>query len=88
MTFPPPLLLLLSLLLLLLHQTAAGHAPNSAPADMPVDFCSDGKGTLTRTTGECMCKQEGKEGCKGAGCECQYGMCWCHYKSKKDCACL
>ncbi|GMI30590.1 hypothetical protein TeGR_g2132 [Tetraparma gracilis] len=82
----PPLLLLL-FLFSLLALASAGYAPPKAPSDMPPDFCTDGKGSLTKTTGECMCKTEGVEGCKGSDCQCQYGLCWCHYK-KKDCACV
>ena len=64
----------------------AGRAPNSAPK-LPEGFCPEETGTVTATTGECMCNWQHKDGCKGSGCKYEMGLSWYHYTCK-DCACV
>ena len=61
----------------ILHAVAAGYAP-STPPKLPKSFCSEREGTVTASTGECMCRYK----CEGAKCQSGQGMVW---YAVKDC---
>mmetsp|Transcript_26939 Transcript_26939/g.42257 ORF Transcript_26939/g.42257 Transcript_26939/m.42257 type:complete len:86 (-) Transcript_26939:88-345(-) len=63
-----------------------GYAPKESPK-LPDGFCPKETGTVTATTGECMCDWQHKDGCVGSGCQYQYGLSFYHY-SCKDCKCV
>jgi len=73
-------------LLLAPPTTLAGRAASKAPK-LPEGFCPKTTGVITRTTGECMCNYQHKDGCRGSGCKYEYGLSWYHY-SCKDCECI
>lgn len=51
----------------------AGRAPDKSP-EIPDGFCEKPWGTMTRSTGECMCHP--KATCEGRNCESGQGMIW------------
>eukprot|EP00804_Cyclotella_cryptica_P006475 CCRYP_012771-RA/>CCRYP_012771-RA protein AED:0.03 eAED:0.03 QI:202/1/1/1/0/0/5/3657/102 len=63
-----------------------GYAPDKSP-ELPDGFCPKETGTVTATTGECMCNWQHKDGCVGSGCQYQMGLSWYHY-SCEDCKCV
>lgn len=73
-------------LLLLAHPfdvVFAGYAPSEGPK-LPAGWCAEKEGTLTRSTGECMCRY----GCEGRGCQSGQGMIWYAFKEcKSGCRC-
>ena len=77
---------ILSLCSLLLAVAMGGRASSKAPI-LPEGFCPMSTGVITRTTGECMCNYQHKDGCKGSKCQYEYGLSWYHY-SCKDCECV
>ena len=77
---------------LVLRSVIAGteHAPDTAPViDRESDWC-DG-GTITKTTGECICSSHLGFYCKETGdkklCQSGYGISFFHW-SCKECQCL
>ncbi|GAX14466.1 hypothetical protein FisN_11Hh073 [Fistulifera solaris] len=64
----------------------AGMAPKDAP-QLPAGFCPKATGTITATTGECICRWEHRDACVGSGCMYQMGLSWYHY-SCTDCKCI
>ena len=57
----------------LLSAVLGGRAPDKSP-EVPDDFCDKKWGTMTRSTGECMCHPKAK--CEGKNCESGQGMIW------------
>jgi hypothetical protein len=75
--------MVLLLLACLLGRGLAGYAPATGPK-LPEGWCGEKEGTLTRSTGECMCRY----GCEGPGCHSGQGMIWYAYKDcKTGCRC-
>jgi len=50
----------------------------------PDGWCDPHQGTVTRTTGECVCKNE----CEGLGCQRAQGIIWFAYASCPSCKCV
>jgi len=75
--------LLLLLLLVEPPTSFSGFAPDVAP-DLPEGWCNLVYGTPTRTTGECICKQE----CEGKGCHRQQGFIFYSYSECPTCQCV
>ncbi|KAL3786617.1 hypothetical protein ACHAW5_007747 [Stephanodiscus triporus] len=71
---------------ILLLSSQAGYAPKDAPR-LPEGFCPKGTGTVTDTTGECMCHWQHRDGCVGSKCQYEMGLSWYHY-SCEDCKCV
>ncbi|KAL7506984.1 hypothetical protein ACHAXN_005010 [Cyclotella atomus] len=74
------------LLIVTLLKVESGYAPDKAPK-LPDGFCPKSTGTVTATTGECMCNWQHKDGCVGSKCQYEMGLSWYHY-SCEDCKCV
>lgn len=67
---------------LLPYLSGAGYAPEKGPT-LPDGWCAEG--TITRSTGECMCSGA----CEGPQCRSGQGLIWYSYKDcPRDCKCV